>query len=45
MTFVDENGVAKVQEGESGVKKRRGVAQAISVCPPTLYPSHVLPVT
>ncbi|KAI6107543.1 glyoxylate dehydrogenase [Pisolithus thermaeus] len=30
MKFVDESGVAKVQEGDSGVKKDEGVARAIS---------------
>ncbi|KIK22694.1 hypothetical protein PISMIDRAFT_679885 [Pisolithus microcarpus 441] len=30
MKFVDEGGVAKVQEGDSGVKKDEGVARAIS---------------
>lgn len=31
MKFVDESGVAKVQEGDKGVKKDEGVACAISV--------------
>ncbi len=31
MKFVDEDGTAKVQEGQSGVKKDQGVARAISV--------------
>lgn len=31
MKFVDESGVAKVQENQSGVKKDEGVARAISV--------------
>jgi hypothetical protein len=31
MRFVDESGVAKVQENQSGVKKDEGVARAISV--------------
>ncbi|KAF9243242.1 glyoxylate dehydrogenase [Melanogaster broomeanus] len=30
MKFVDESGVAKVQDGQSGVKKDEGVARAIS---------------
>lgn len=30
MKFVDESGVAKVQEGDNGVKKDEGVARAIS---------------
>lgn len=31
MKFVDQSGVAKVQENQSGVKKDEGVARAISV--------------
>lgn len=31
MKFVDESGVARVQEGDKGVKKDEGVARAISV--------------
>ena len=31
MKLVDESGVAKVQENQSGVKKDEGVARAISV--------------
>lgn len=32
MKFVDDGAGAKVQEGQSGVKKDQGVARAISVC-------------
>ncbi|KAG2043909.1 glyoxylate dehydrogenase [Suillus americanus] len=37
MKFVDESGVAKVQENQSGVKKDEGVARAISVSPGQSY--------
>lgn len=37
MKFVDESGVAKVQENQSGVKKDEGVARAISVS--STYPT------
>jgi L-lactate dehydrogenase (cytochrome) len=37
MKFVDESGVAKVQENQSGVKKNEGVARAISVGPSKSY--------
>lgn len=37
MKFVDDGAGAKVQEGQSGVKKDQGVARAISVC----YSGHL----
>lgn len=33
MKFVGEEGVAKVQDGQSDIKKDEGVARAISVSP------------
>lgn len=50
MKFVDSSGVAKVQEGQSGVKKDEGVARAISVslaahvhhCSNQTFPSRLL---
>ena len=44
MKFVDEGGVAKVQEGDQGVKKDEGVARAISVSTsanPLLVSTHL----